>query len=274
MVLALLMGLGFFLKIKLSPNTIKVVPLKIGDISSAIYGSAQLKTDHSFDLKLGTTARIIEIKKSLGEKVKKGDVLVTFDTLPNFHSPIDGIVTALNFKSGENVFSQAVILSITQSKGFYLEMSLDQKSVRYVKARQKTRVSFDGYRDLKIEGQVRASYSHDGLFYSIIDLNNVDPSFLEGMSADVAIITEVRKNVLLAPLGAFKDGKILLLSDQGPYEMSVSTGIDDGNLVEVQSQRLREGDQAILRTSLPNFIPNKNLSNDGKPPFKNFSNKD
>lgn len=245
--------IGF--RIRSNINSIKTEELKIGDLSAAIYGSAQLKTENSFDLKLGTSARITEIRKSIGQKVKKGEKLLSFDNLPDFVSPIDGTVTAINFKVGETAFAQATVLSIVNPKNFYLEMTLDQKSVRYVKEGQKARISLDGYRDLKIDGVVRSRYSNNGIFYAIIDLAQADPSFLSGMSADVAVITEIKKDVLLAPLGSLKDGKLLLKTNRGPREISVSVGIDDGYFAEVTSDKLKSGDTAIIRSSFTGMIP-------------------
>lgn len=249
--LVILVSVIFF-NIRSKIAAVQSVPIKIGDISTSIYGSAQLKTDKAFDLKVGTPAKILEIKKSIGERVAKGDTIIIFDNLPNFRAPIEGIVSALNFKNGETAFAQSTILSIVQPKDFYLEMSLDQKSVRYVQAGQKARISFDGYRDIKIDGQVRSTFSNNGLFYAIIDLKHTEPSFLPGMSADIAIVTETKKEVLLAPLGSIQDGKILVRLGRGrPIEISITTGLDDGNFIEIQSERLKAGDLAVIRATMP-----------------------
>jgi multidrug efflux pump subunit AcrA (membrane-fusion protein) len=241
--------LGFNFKNKY--NSVERSPLKRGDLTTAIYGSAQLKTDRSFDLKIGTSAKILELRKSIGSKVNKGDLIVIFDNLPSFKSPLDGVITALNFKNGETVFAQSTVLSIVDPKDFYLEMSLDQKSIRLVRPGQSARISFDGYRDLQIDGVVSSTFSNNGLFYGIIKLQNADPSFLSGMSADISIVTETKKDVLLAPLGAIKDGKILIEKNYKLSEVNVAVGVDDGAFAEILGENIQAGDIAILRSSMP-----------------------
>lgn len=233
-------------------RNVTVLPIKKGDLSAAIYGSAQLRTNKTFDLKLGTSARILDMRATVGRKVKKGELLVTFENLPRFEAPIDGTLTAVNYRTGESVFAQAVVLSIVNPEDFFLEMSLDQKSIRYVKEGQAARVSFDGYRDQKYVGRVRSTYSNNSLFYAVIDFENPDSSFLSGMSADVAIVTETRKSVLLAPVGALSQGKILLQRDGGrPFEVEVSTGLMDADFVEIHSDKVQIGDMAVIRSTLP-----------------------
>jgi multidrug efflux pump subunit AcrA (membrane-fusion protein) len=244
-ILFLVLVLGF-LKVKNSMTKVQKVAIKRGNLQQAIYGSGQLTTEKSFDLKLGIAAKIISLKKSLGDRVQKGEELVVFDNHPSFKSPIDGIITALNYKNGESVFAQAVILSIVDSEDFYLAMSLDQKSIRYVKEKQVARISFDGYRDLKLEGVVRSTFSNKGMFYAIIDFKNQESSFLKGMSADIAIMTELHENVLLAPKESLKNGKILVQRESGVQEIPVEVGISEGSLVEVKSPQLHEGDLSII----------------------------
>jgi membrane fusion protein, macrolide-specific efflux system len=227
------------------------VALRRGDLTTAIYGSAQLKTERIFDLKLGTVARITDIRKSLGDFVHAGETILLFDSLSPFKAPIDGILTAIHFRQGETVFAQTTVLTIADAKGFYLEMSLDQKSIRYVKQGQKTRISFDGYRDIPIEGSVRSKFSNGTLFYAVIDLDTVDPSFLPGMSADVAIVTEAKKNVLLAPLGSVREGKLVLLRDGRRDTIPVSLGMDDGTFVEITSNNVKEGERILNYSNSP-----------------------
>jgi hypothetical protein len=232
-------------------STIEKVPIKKGDINTSIYGSAQLKTDRSFDLKMGTSAKILEVKTSIGSRVKRNEVLLVFDNLPSFRAPLEGIVTALNYKNGETAFAQSTVLSIVEPKDFYLEMSLDQKSIRFIKEGQIARISFDGYRDLKIDGSVKSTFSNNGLFYGIINVKSVDSSFLPGMSADIAIVIDSKKDILLAPLGSIKNGKILLERNSRPVELAVATGVDDGQFVEIQTNSIEVGELALIRASIP-----------------------
>lgn len=224
--------------------------LQKGDILVAIYGTGQLKTNRAFELKIGVQSRITDIKVKLGDKVKRNQLLVSFDNVPDFRSPLDGTVTALNYHLGESVFPQTTILSVVDSSDFFLEMSLDQKSVRQVKSGQEVRVSFDGYRERKFLGKVRSVYSNNSQFYAMIDLTNRDDSFLPGMTADIAIISERKSGVLIAPLGAVKNQKLLVIRPGGPAEIPVTLGSEDDSSVEIVTGDVREGDVVLVRPSL------------------------
>jgi multidrug efflux pump subunit AcrA (membrane-fusion protein) len=229
-------------------KSFSTAPLKRGGMTSAIYGSAQVKTDDMFDLKLGAPSRIVSLKTAIGNSVKRGQNLIEFDNMPSFRSPIDGIVTALNYRVGETVFAQSSILSIVSAKNLYLEMTLDQKSIRHIKAGQAARISFEGFRELKVEGKVRSSFSNNGLFYSIIDFDSSGANFLPGMSADVAIVVTAKTDVLLAPNESIKNGKVIVMREGKQVEKIVSLGLEDGKFTEVLGDNLQVGEELILHS--------------------------
>lgn len=221
-----------------------------GELVVAVYGSALLKTSQVYDLKLGTLAKISGIRVSIGDSVKKGQALIDFDGLPDFRSPLNGVVTALNYRLGETAFAQSTILTVSDNRDLYLEMSLDQRSIRNLKVGQEARISLDGYRDKKYAGRLKSIFSNAGQFFAIINFKSEDASLLPGMSADVSIIIDQKVDVLKVPLAAVKDNRILLLEKSEIKILPVKVGANDGFYVELLEPALSLDTQTISWTSL------------------------
>ncbi len=237
----------------------KVSQIQKGDLTVAVYGSAQLVSRHSFDLKIGIVGRIVELPVNIGDSVKKGQVLIRFDSLPEFRSPIEGIVSALNYHLGETVFAQTTVLSIQDPKDSYLEMSLDQRSLRYLKPGQLARISFDGFREQKFEGTLRSIFSNGGQFFAIVDFDRKGYSMLTGMSADISVITEEKKNVLKADYGAIKNGRLLVFENGRFHGKPVNTGPDDGASIEILGEEFKEETKIGIWATLPESLQEKLL---------------
>lgn|GEM_PF-457360 len=221
-----------------------------GELVVAVYGSALLKTNQVYDLKLGTLARISGVRVSIGDSVKKGQSLIDFDGLPDFKSPLSGVITALNYRVGETVFAQSTILTVSDSKDLYLEMSLDQRSIRNLKSGQLARISLDGYRDKKFEGRLKSVFSNAGQFYAIITFDPKGESLLPGMSADISIVIDEKADVLKVPLAALKDKKLLILEKSEIQILSVKVGADDGFHAELLEPVLGLDTKTISWSSL------------------------
>lgn len=223
-------------------------PVKKGTIVEAIYGIGTVKASRTFNLKVGVAAIVSNIFVDEGQFVKKGKALIDLDTPRRYSAPFDGVVTALEFKVGETVFPQAPILTITDFENRYLIVSMEQQGAMRAQVGQTAYLSFESIRDQKYQGTVTSVYSNPTGFLVRIDVPNLPSTLLPEMTADVAITVKTHDNVLLVPANAIELGNIYLKkSDFEPLEeIPVTVGIVDGNMAQIISDKIKEGDQIRL----------------------------
>ncbi|UJF23780.1 efflux RND transporter periplasmic adaptor subunit [Suttonella sp. R2A3] len=87
-------------------------------------------------------------------------------------------------------------------------------------------------------------------YYGKMDVANPEQLLRIGMTANVHIITNQAKNVLLIPLTAVREGdegasSVQVMVDGKPQAQAITTGIDDGIRVQV-IDGLQEGDEVVV----------------------------
>lgn len=222
-------------------------PIKKGVITESVYGIGTVTANKTFQFKPGTTNTLHNIFVKEGDTVKRGDRLVELDGGLIVSAPFDGTVTSLPFKVGENVFAQSVIVDLVDLLDRYLLVSLEQRGALRVRRGQSASLSFDGMRDQAFEGKVDSIYSSGNNFLVRINISNLSPQILPGMTADTAIAIEERKDVLLIPVAALDNGKVTVQRAVGKNTVAVTTGIIDGAMAEVTAGDLKEGDRLLIR---------------------------
>lgn len=223
-------------------------PLKKGTVLESVYGIGTVTATKSYQLRFGVTSTIRRIYVREGDPVKRGDALVESDGGVTFSAPFEGTVTYLPVKVGETVFPQSIILNLVDLRDRYVVVSLEQRGALRVRQNQKARISFDSMRGEAFDGTVQALYSNDNNFLVRIGVADLPPQVLPGMTADVAIAIAEKAGVLLAPLSAIEDGKVLVKRSLGkPKAVAVQTGIVDGAMAEIASGEVSEGDQLYVK---------------------------
>ncbi|MFB3909828.1 MAG: efflux RND transporter periplasmic adaptor subunit [Candidatus Eisenbacteria bacterium] len=135
-----------------------------------------------------------------------------------FYSPMDGVVTALNIKVGENVVTGTmnnpgtVILTLSDLSAIEVVATVDETDVVHVRIGQRARVLVDALPDTVLEGTVtRVGQSGRGTtgaaqeatsFEVAVLLQHPHPALRPGMNADVEILTGEREATLSVPLQA------------------------------------------------------------------------
>ncbi|MBK9294648.1 MAG: efflux RND transporter periplasmic adaptor subunit [Oligoflexia bacterium] len=246
----LLIAVSGIIKKRKSANTLLTEPLKTGTIIESVYGIGTITAVKSFQVKVTVNNTIQRLFVKEGDFVKKGQRLVIMDA-GNFSAPFDGTITYLPFKEGENVFANSIVLSLVDLTDRYLVVTLEQQGALRVRHGQKARLSFDSMRSESFEGVVQSVYSNDNSFLVRIDVPNIPPQILPGMTADVAIGINEKKNVLLAPIAALDSDKVYKKNDFGAAEeFKVKLGIADGEMVEIISDEIKEGDRLLIKKKL------------------------
>jgi membrane fusion protein, macrolide-specific efflux system len=222
-------------------------PLRLSSIVQSVYGIGTVTALRSFQIKAGVISTIDDIYVKEGEEVQKGERLIKIESNV-YLAPFSGTVTALPFKVGENIFSQGVILSLVSLAERYLVVSLEQQGALRVLRGQPVVISFDSLRDQNYPGEVESVYSSDGNFLARINVSNLPPRILPGMTADVAITIQKKLNVLVIPIAALDHDKIWTKRGRSlARETPVKLGIVDSAFAEVLSGDVRIGDRILIK---------------------------
>lgn len=166
-------------------------------------------------------------------------------------SPCDGRVVKVRAEIGELIRAQDEAVSILCEGGFEVELDVPETDIGQLSVGDRTEVSFYAFPEDKYEGNVidiePAETIIQGVVYYKVRIGlEVNNGVKPGMTAEVDVITQEKKNVLIIPQRAVEDGMVQVW-DGG--EQRVQLGIEDRSAnVEVLSG-LTEGQELILNHS-------------------------
>lgn len=192
-------------------------------------------------------------------------------------SPVDGTVVSRNVDVGQTVaasFQTPTLFTIAKDlRRMQIDTSVNEADVGGVRAGQDVEFTVDAYPDSIFKGkvsQIRISpitVQNVVTYDVVIVVDNSDLRLIPGMTANVTIITSVKKDVLRVPNAALRfhmPGKISgaagavakeggpaggqvvwALAGEKPVPVKIKTGLTDGNYTEVVSGDLPEGAHVI-----------------------------
>lgn len=185
-------------------------------------------------------------------------------------APFDGVIAKVPVKKLDSVGSGATIATLV-TKQKLAEISLNEVDVSKIKVGQKATLTFDAVSDLSITGQVTeidtvGTVTQGVVNYSVkINFDTQDDRVKSGMTVSVAIITDVKPDVLVIPNSAIKSQGntyyVEMLDNQSnqtnnsqgvtsptlPTRRTVEIGLSNDTQTEVISG-LKEDEQVISRT--------------------------
>jgi len=233
-------GFIFFL------NSRQYLEPKRGDVVESIYGLGTVTADKVYHMRSGITLSIRKLFVKEGDLVKVGQPLAQLDQ-SIMRSPIVGTVTSVAYKNGEIIPPQVAIVTVTNLKELYLEVSLEQQSILPVKENQKVIISFESLRNQRVEGWVESIYPRDNQFIVRIESKNWPVGVLPGMTADVAILVGQKSDVLLIPLSAISGGQVVRVREGKKEKILIKLGVVDGEWGEVISGNIVVSDKLLIR---------------------------
>jgi multidrug efflux pump subunit AcrA (membrane-fusion protein) len=228
------------------------IALHEGKITDAIYGLATLESDETFRYRVGITSQVRRLPVKEGAAVKKGALLLQLAEGATVRSPIDGVVTQLDTKENETVFPNANLITVMNLDKVALSITLEQSSAIRVRNSLPVKIQFESLKGDPLNGKVRSVYPKEGQFLIKVDLENVPPSVLPGMTADTAIIVGEKDRALLAPIRSVQRGLITLRSNGRTKKIHVKTGFQDSEHIE-----LLEGVETALQAGDEVWVPRK-----------------
>jgi multidrug efflux pump subunit AcrA (membrane-fusion protein) len=236
---ALIFAAGYLSK---NADTVKV---RRGSIVESVYGIGTVTANHTYVLRIAVAAEIARLYVREGDIVKKGSPLLMVTGIPPFTAPFEGTITALPFAEGEIVFPQIPLLTLIDVRDRYVSVTLEQEAALRVRKGQRVRLSFESLRGIRLNGTLRTIFPRQGQFIINIDVPELPPEVLPGMTADVAIEVDGNENALLVPLSAVHNGWITLIRDGKRMKVEVQIGSVDGEWAEVLSDNVLETDEVV-----------------------------
>jgi len=235
-------GLWIFL---IACNEVVVHPVQ-GDIVEAVYGLGTVESDEVYNARSGQQVTVQEFYVVEGQDVKKGQRLFKIDQGVLLSSPIAGRVTQIPANARENISPQSLILNVTNLDKLYLSVALEQHAAMKIRTGLKTEVSFEFFRDKKIEGVVDSFYPKNNEFIARVRLGKIPQGVLPGMTADVAFEVARKAGATLLPAKALSNGHILLRRGGKKERVAVQVGMSDSDRVEVLEPALSVQDEIVM----------------------------
>jgi multidrug efflux pump subunit AcrA (membrane-fusion protein) len=211
---------------------------KQSSVVESVYGLGTVVAVREYDVKPGVNQTIKEYFVVEGQQVKKNESLIQFVGSQVIRAPFEGVVTAIPFKNGENVFPQVTVLELMDLSKLFIEVSLEQQMIVRVRPGQKDIVSFDNLREQPIEAKVDSLFPRSSQFVVKVVPTHLPQGVLPAMTADIAIEIETRANATLIPLAAIKNNHIIRIRNGKKESLPVEVGVVMEDWVELKSPSL------------------------------------
>ncbi len=161
-------------------------------------------------------------------------------------SPIDGVVSSINFKVGELVGAQSAVVVVDTSR-YYVDITVDEVDVARVKTGQSVNITLDALPGITLAGKVTRLSPTSRIVNGVVsydvrvEMDPTDVPLRSGMTANASIILEQRENVVLVPNWAVRrdreTGKTFITVREGDQtrEVEVQLGLRNDAFSEVIS---------------------------------------
>jgi HlyD family secretion protein len=171
----------------------------------------------------------------------------------DIRAPVDGVIIQRSVELGQTVaasLQSPTIFTIADDlRRMEIAVSIDETDVGRVKPGQSAIFSVSAYPGREFEGRVKhvrlgsQTISNVVTYTGIVSIENPKMELLPGMTANVKIEAETRKDALLAPNAALRwkptgtnlkgPGVWVIGSDGSPRMVQVRLGLGDGSVTEI-----------------------------------------
>ncbi|MCT4616888.1 MAG: efflux RND transporter periplasmic adaptor subunit [Candidatus Gracilibacteria bacterium] len=215
-----------------------------------------------------TDENVAKAKNSISQAEIK--LSTAYENLDDYklEAPFDGVIRTIDYMVGDKI-NNDTDKSVYIENPNLLEISvmLDQIDIVNVEKGDEAIITFDAYTttpaNAKINSIDTTPVQNSGVVsYEVklvLDDDNFDKKILSGMTSDVEIITENKKDVILIKSSAIteRDNKkfVMINKDGKPNKAEVKTGLTSDGQTEIISG-LSEGDEVLITE----FKANSNLN--------------
>jgi HlyD family secretion protein len=176
-------------------------------------------------------------------------------------APFDGEIVTVNYQVGDTVQNGLPAVTLVNRAKLHVDVSVDESDVSLIALGDPVTVTFDSLPGLTLQGTVAqvnpVGSTVQGLVrYTVrVDLAELDPRVLIGMTASVNIVTDTNEGALAVPLDAVQldqAGEFVtrVKADGTTERVEVVSGEVQGELVVVEGA-LTPGDQVQIVKPVP-----------------------
>ncbi|MFD1862755.1 efflux RND transporter periplasmic adaptor subunit [Planococcus chinensis] len=189
--------------------------------------------------------QICDINVNVGDQVRKGDVLMVTAFGEEIKASINGEVAQLGVKENMPMAAGTEMVKLVDYENLETNVKVDEMSIQFLETGQKIKVTINAFAK-ELSGTIAAisneAVNENGVaYFSVaVDLEE-DEDLRIGMSTEVKIIKEEAKAATVLPMdviffdNANKPYVLQPSKDGEPVKKGISTGINDGMVVEVKS---------------------------------------
>ncbi len=226
------------------------------ELSSYIVLSGDVEATGTIDVYPNAAGKIISLPVSLGDYVRKDQVIGQIDpSMPGMNyasspikAPISGTITAVNMEMGQTVSQQMAVATIGQLDELEITTQVPERFINQVEKGQKAIVSSSAS-DRTFEARVTelSPVVNQSSRTMAVKLKMDGNSFVRaGMFVSIRLITSTSSNALTIPENALivrnEDRFVFLIDGETAVKTSVTTGKESSGFIEILSG-LSEGDE-------------------------------
>lgn len=169
----------------------------------------------------------------------------------------DGIITDVKKKKGEIIQQGEELFSFLGENSYHVEVDIYEGEIARIDIGDTAIIEFVAFPYREFNGKIISiepgSKVIDGVVYyrALLDISNLPKKAMTGMTADIAITTIEKENVLVIPESAIsrKDGQVFVdvLEDNKLKKKKIGVGArGDGRMIEVLFG-LEEGEKVLVK---------------------------
>ncbi|MBI5301620.1 MAG: efflux RND transporter periplasmic adaptor subunit [Chloroflexi bacterium] len=170
-------------------------------------------------------------------------------------APIDGVVSAVNFKKGDFAAGESTAIVVVNTDRLQIKVSIAEVDLPKIKIGNPAQVTLDALTGKTYQAKVTAispvgTVTSGVVNYSItLEMTDPDSTVKPGMTANLNIIVEQRDNVLLVPTRAIStksNQKVVTVQQKDQTAQKVVTiGLSNDSYVEIMNG-VQEGDVVVI----------------------------
>ena len=217
----------------------------IGTISNSLSfsGTFQLIDSKTYTASSSTSVRTLYVQA--GQKVKKGDKLITLANGKTYTADFDGKVNVVNFAQGDSVVSGDELIQIADFDHMKVSVRVDEYDISSVSVGEECKVTTTATEQSFTTTIAAINYISSSTgnvaYYTATAYVDTPEGIYPGMQVTVTVPQEEANNVVILKMDAlsFDETNRAFVYEMGENDemtqVYVETGVSNGNYVEIKS---------------------------------------